>query len=45
MKQAVEAFKRISEKSVTFISRGDKSGTHAAEMQLFLKRQEMLVQA
>jgi tungstate transport system substrate-binding protein len=37
MKQATEALKRISEKGVTFISRGDKSGTHVAEMQLWEK--------
>jgi tungstate transport system substrate-binding protein len=37
MKMAVEALKRISEKKVTFISRGDKSGTHVAEMQLWEK--------
>ncbi len=37
MHQATEALKRISEKGVTFISRGDKSGTHVAEMQLWEK--------
>ena len=37
MKMAAEALKRISEKKVTFISRGDKSGTHVAEMQLWEK--------
>jgi len=37
MKQATEALKRISERGVTFISRGDKSGTHVAEMQLWEK--------
>jgi tungstate transport system substrate-binding protein len=37
MKLATEALKRISEKKVTFISRGDKSGTHVAEMQLWEK--------
>jgi tungstate transport system substrate-binding protein len=37
MKMATEALKRISEKKVTFISRGDKSGTHVAEMQLWEK--------
>jgi len=37
VKQATEALKRISEKGVTFISRGDKSGTHVAEMQLWEK--------
>lgn len=35
MKLATEALKRISEKRVIFISRGDKSGTHVAEMQLW----------
>ncbi len=34
MKQAAEALKRISQKGSTFISRGDKSGTHVAEMEL-----------
>ena len=37
MKQAIEALKRISERGVIFISRGDKSGTHVAEMQLWEK--------
>ncbi len=37
MEQAIEALKRISEKSVTFISRGDRSGTHVAEMELWGK--------
>jgi tungstate transport system substrate-binding protein len=37
MKLATEALKKISEKKVTFISRGDKSGTHVAEMQLWDK--------
>lgn len=37
VEQATEALKRISEKGVTFISRGDKSGTHVAEMQLWEK--------
>jgi tungstate transport system substrate-binding protein len=35
MKLATEALKKISEKGVTFISRGDKSGTHVAETQLW----------
>lgn len=35
MKLATEGLKRISEKGVIFISRGDKSGTHVAEMQLW----------
>ena len=37
MKLATEALKKISEKKVTFISRGDKSGTHVSEMQLWGK--------
>lgn len=37
MKLAVGALKKISERKVTFISRGDKSGTHVAEMQLWEK--------
>ena len=37
MKSATEALKKISERKVTFISRGDKSGTHVAEMQLWEK--------
>jgi len=37
MKLATEALKKISEKKVAFISRGDKSGTHVAEMQLWEK--------
>lgn len=37
MKLATEALKKISEKKVTFISRGDKSGTHVSEMELWGK--------
>ena len=37
MKQAIEALKLISQKGVIFISRGDKSGTHVAEMELWDK--------
>jgi tungstate transport system substrate-binding protein len=37
MKKATDALKAISEKKVSFISRGDKSGTHVAEMQLWEK--------
>jgi tungstate transport system substrate-binding protein len=37
MKQATEALRRLSEKRPTFISRGDKSGTHVAEMELWEK--------
>jgi tungstate transport system substrate-binding protein len=37
MKLATEALKKISEKKRTFISRGDKSGTHVAEMELWGK--------
>jgi tungstate transport system substrate-binding protein len=35
MKTAGEALKKISEKGVLFISRGDNSGTHVAEMDLW----------
>jgi tungstate transport system substrate-binding protein len=37
LKKAVEALHIISEKRVPFISRGDKSGTHVAEMELWNK--------
>jgi len=37
VKLAIEALKKISEKKVTFISRGDKSGTHVSEMGLWGK--------
>ena len=37
MKLATEALKKISEKEVMFVSRGDKSGTHVAEMELWGK--------
>ncbi len=37
MKTAAEALKVISEKGATFISRGDNSGTHVAEMGLWAK--------
>ena len=37
VRQATEALKRISERGAPFISRGDKSGTHVAEMQLWEK--------
>jgi tungstate transport system substrate-binding protein len=37
MKSAKEALKRISGKGVPFITRGDKSGTHVAEMELWQK--------
>ncbi len=37
MKLATEALKKISEKGVMFVSRGDKSGTHVAEMELWGK--------
>ncbi len=36
-KQATEALKQIAEKGVPFISRGDRSGTHVAEMELWGK--------
>ncbi len=37
MKLATDALKRISEKGALFISRGDRSGTHVAEMELWQK--------
>lgn len=37
MKQATEALKAISQKRMSFISRGDNSGTHVAEMDLWKK--------
>jgi tungstate transport system substrate-binding protein len=37
VKSAREALKRIAERGVPFISRGDKSGTNVAEMQLWEK--------
>jgi tungstate transport system substrate-binding protein len=37
LKRAAEALKEISGKGVAFISRGDKSGTHVAEMELWAK--------
>jgi tungstate transport system substrate-binding protein len=37
MKSAKEALKRIAGKGTPFITRGDKSGTHVAEMQLWEK--------
>jgi tungstate transport system substrate-binding protein len=37
MKSATEALKAIADKGVLFISRGDKSGTHIAEMDLWAK--------
>ena len=37
MKNAPEAFKRISQKEVVFVTRGDRSGTHVAEMELWQK--------
>jgi tungstate transport system substrate-binding protein len=36
-KTAVEALKKIMDKGSLFISRGDKSGTHVAEMELWTK--------
>ena len=36
-KQATEALKKISEEGAPFVSRGDKSGTHVAEMELWAK--------
>ncbi|HKZ17303.1 MAG TPA: substrate-binding domain-containing protein [Geobacteraceae bacterium] len=37
MKSATEALKKIAEKGAPFVSRGDKSGTHVAEMDLWAK--------
>jgi tungstate transport system substrate-binding protein len=37
MKQATEALKRIAAKGALFVSRGDRSGTHVAEMELWGK--------
>ncbi len=37
MSVATEALKRISEKGALFVSRGDRSGTHVAEMDLWEK--------
>jgi tungstate transport system substrate-binding protein len=37
MKAAAKALKRISAKKAAFVSRGDNSGTHVAEMQLWEK--------
>jgi len=37
LKTAAEALKTISAKGMPFISRGDKSGTHVAEMELWAK--------
>jgi tungstate transport system substrate-binding protein len=37
MKSATAALKQIAEKSVPFVTRGDKSGTHVAEMELWGK--------
>ena len=37
MKSAKEALKRIAEKGAHFITRGDKSGTHVSEMQVWEK--------
>jgi len=36
-KSAVEAFKKIAEKDGPFVSRGDKSGTHTKELQVWEK--------
>ena len=36
---AVPALRRIAEKGVPFVSRGDRSGTHVAEMDLWAKAQ------
>jgi len=36
-KSATDALKKISEKGANFVTRGDKSGTHVAEMELWSK--------
>jgi len=36
-KTAAEAFKLIAKKRATFVSRGDKSGTHSKELSLWMK--------
>ena len=35
MKEVTAAFKRIKDKGASFVSRGDKSGTHTAELNLW----------
>ncbi|HET6460874.1 MAG TPA: substrate-binding domain-containing protein [Syntrophales bacterium] len=37
LKTAIEALRKISERGAAFISRGDRSGTHVAEMELWAK--------
>jgi len=37
MKLSLDAFKRIAEKGYFFVSRGDKSGTHAKELSIWKK--------
>ena len=37
LKGATEALRKISERGAAFISRGDRSGTHVAEMELWAK--------
>jgi len=37
MKSAPAALQRIAEKSASFVTRGDKSGTHVAELELWTK--------
>ena len=37
LKDATEAFKKIAESKSKFVSRGDKSGTHAAELRIWKK--------
>ncbi|MGE5237630.1 MAG: substrate-binding domain-containing protein [Chloroflexota bacterium] len=37
MKSASEAFRKIAEAGMTFVSRGDKSGTHAKELEIWKK--------
>ncbi len=37
MKSAADAFKKIAEAGATFVSRGDKSGTHTKELEIWKK--------
>jgi tungstate transport system substrate-binding protein len=37
MKSAIDAFKKIAESGASFVSRGDKSGTHTKELSLWKK--------
>ena len=37
IKSANDAFKRIADKEMVFVSRGDKSGTHTKELSIWKK--------